>query len=259
MDRRKSLKTLLGGAVGTALITQVGCKDPGELVPESATEAEVKGYGLRTAYEARRDEKIRNDKFFTDFEKATIGVLADIIVPGPEGHPPATETGVVDFIEFMALDQPQHQELRGGLAWINTEASHRFGGPAFIELTPDQQLEIVDDIAYPQGIELVEDQEKLRHNDPDMDPQRAKAADLKPGVKFFDHLRFLVVTGYFTSKEGVAYLDYQGNQANVWDGVPQEVLDKHGLAYDEKYLPLYVDQSKRNEVAEWDDNMNLLT
>jgi len=37
------------------------------------------------------------------------------------------------------------------------------------------------------------------------------------------------------------------------------VLDKHGLAYDPKYLPLYVDQSKRDIQAEWDDDRNLIT
>jgi gluconate 2-dehydrogenase gamma chain len=72
-------------------------------------------------------------------------------------------------------------------------------------------------------------------------------------------MRFMTVSGYFTSKEGIKTLDYQGNAPNVWDGVPQEVLDKHGLAYDEKYLPLYVDQSRREIMAEWDDDGNLIS
>ncbi|MBB4080603.1 hypothetical protein GGR28_003238 [Lewinella aquimaris] len=244
MDRRKSLKTLLGGAVGTAIFTQVGCKDDGELVPGSKVGVEpTEGYGLRTAYEAERDERIRNDRFFTDFELETIGVLADIIVPEAEDHAKATDTGVVDFIEFMALDQPHvHQtRLRGGLAWINTESSQRYGGKAFIEATPEEQIAIVDDIAYPEVVKESEDDRLL------------------PGVRFFDHLRFLVVTGFFTSKEGVKYIGYEGNQPNVWEGVPQEVQDKHGVSLDEKYLPLYVDQERRGIIAEWDDEGNLIT
>lgn len=244
MDRRKTIKTLLGGAVGTAIFTQTGCKDDGELMPQSKVGLEPKGYGLRTAWEAEREERLLKDQFFTEFEMETIGVLADIIVPESEEHVKATETGVVEFIEFMAKDQPErHQrELRGGLAWINTESSHRYDGKAFIEATPEQQIAIVDDIAY----DLPEGQEDVDNN-------------LLVGIRFFDHLRFLVVTGFYTSKAGVKYLGYEGNQPNVWDGVPQEVLDKHGLAYEEKYLPFYVDQERREIIAEWDDEGNLIS
>ncbi len=246
MDRRKTLKTILGGAVGTALFTQLsGCTtDEGAaVVPVSATEAETKGYGLRNAYEAARDERISHERFFSDFELETLGVLADIIVPEGDDHPKATETGVVGFLEFMALDQPdQHQlPLRGGLAWLNSESSKRHDGQAFIELTPEQQIAIVDEIAYPEEAANIE-------NNP-----------LMPGVRFFDHLRFMVITGFFTSKEGVAYLGYEGNQPNIWDGPPQDVLDQYGLTYEDQYLPLYVDQSKRDVIAVWDDDMNLIS
>ena len=247
MDRRKTLKTLLGGAVGTALFTQTGCKDDGGLLPQSQVGVEpTKGYGLRTAYEAERDERILADRFFSDFEMETIGVLADIIVPASDEHVKATDTGVVDFIEFMAKDQPEaHQrKLRGGLAWINAESSKRYEGVPFIEATPEQQLAIVDDIAW-----------DLSPEDYEADPNNPMIA----GIRFFDHLRFLVVTGFYTSKDGVKYLDYQGNQPNFWDGVPQEVLDKHDLAYEEKYLDKYIDIENREVIAEWDDNMNLIS
>ena len=245
MDRRKSLKTLLGGAVGTALLTQVSCKEGGgDPVPASAgTELETKGYGLRTAWEAEREERILNSRFFSDFELETIGVLADIIVPAGEDHPKATDTGVVDFIEFMSKDQPTiyQTQLRGGLAWLNAESSQRYGGKAFIEATPEEQLGIVDDIAY----EL---------------PKEGEATNpLRTGVDFFDRLRFLVVTGFFTSREGVEYLGYVGNQPNVWDGVPQDVLDKHKVQYDPALLPKYVDQERRSITAEWDDQGNLIS
>jgi hypothetical protein len=244
MDRRKTLKTLIGGAVGTAIFTQTGCKDEGELVPASKVGKEPLEYGQRTAYEAERDERILEDRFFTDFELETIGVLADIIVPGAEDHVKATETGVVDFIEFMAKDQPlAHQtKLRGGLAWINAESSRRYDGKAFIEASPEEQIAIVEDIAYP----LPEEEETAGN-------------PLVAGVNFFDHLRFLVVTCFFTSKNGIQYLGYEGNQPNVWDGVPQEVLDKHGLAYEPEMLPKYVDQSRRSITAEWDEQGNLIT
>ncbi|MDF0718304.1 gluconate 2-dehydrogenase subunit 3 family protein, partial [Muricauda sp. 334s03] len=48
-------------------------------------------------------------------------------------------------------------------------------------------------------------------------------------------------------------------QPNVWDGVPDDVLEQHGVAYDEEWLAKCVDQSKRGIIAEWDENGNLLT
>ena len=244
MDRRKSLKTLLGGAVGTAVFTQLGCKEPDPALGSAGTAPiETKGYGLRTAWEAEREERINSTRFFSDFELETIGVLADIIVPASDEYPKATDTGVVDFIEFMAKDQPDNFQvpLRGGLAWLNAESSRRYEGKAFVEATPEQQVALVDEIAY----ELPEGEE-------DTSP-------LRTGVDFFDTLRFLVVTGFFTSKEGIAYLGYEGNQPNVWEGVPQEVLDEHGLAYEPEMLPKYVDQERRGIIAEWDDEGNLIT
>ena len=47
---------------------------------------------------------------------------------------------------------------------------------------------------------------------------------------------------------------------NIQDGVrPQDVLDQHGVAYDPEWIAKCVDQSKRNVIAEWDDEGNLLT
>ena len=54
-------------------------------------------------------------------------------------------------------------------------------------------------------------------------------------------------------------LGYKGNSPNVWDGVPQEVLDDHGLSYDEEWLSKFVDQSKRLDIAKWDDDGNLIS
>jgi len=72
-------------------------------------------------------------------------------------------------------------------------------------------------------------------------------------------VRNLTCTGYFTSEEGIKDLGYKGNQPNVWDGVPQEVLDQHGVAYDSEWIARCVDQSQRNVTAEWDDDKNLIT
>ena len=67
------------------------------------------------------------------------------------------------------------------------------------------------------------------------------------------------MTGYFTSEVGIKELGYKGNSPNVWDGVPQDVLDQSGLEYDKNWLDKFIDQSKRNDIAVWDDEGNLIS
>jgi hypothetical protein len=45
-------------------------------------------------------------------------------------------------------------------------------------------------------------------------------------------MRNLTATGFYTSKIGIADLDYKGNTPNQWTGVPDEVLKQYGLSYD---------------------------
>ena len=76
---------------------------------------------------------------------------------------------------------------------------------------------------------------------------------------FFSTFRDLVITGYFTSEVGIKDLGYKGNQPNIWDGVPEEILKEHGLSYDKSWASKFIDQSKRNDVAVWDDKGNLIS
>ena len=69
----------------------------------------------------------------------------------------------------------------------------------------------------------------------------------------------MVVTGYFSSEVGINDLGYKGNQPNVWDGVPDEVLEEHGFSYDKDWNYKFVDPLKRNEIAEWDKDGNLIS
>lgn len=67
------------------------------------------------------------------------------------------------------------------------------------------------------------------------------------------------MTGFYTSKIGIEELGYKGNSPNVLTGVPEDVLAQHGVTYDPEWIAKCVDQSKRNDVAEWDENGNLIT
>ena len=227
MDRRESLKALFLGGVGASLFMSSCVTEKETPVMEGDVIEPSEGYG-RTPDEASRDEALFSQTFFTKEEMVSISLMADIILPEDEESISATEAGVPEFIEFIVKDMPEHQlPMRGGLMWLKRESNRKYGLD-FSELSSGERLEIVDRIAYP-----------------------AEAEKNTPGPVFFEKIRQLVITGYFTSEPGIKYLGYMGNQANVWDGVPQHVLDKHGVRYDERMLAIAMDPATRAEVMDW--------
>ena len=234
MDRRESLKSLIVGSLAGGLALQ-GCTPVSDTEAPEETTANT-GYG-RTKEEEIRDQKLNTASYLTESELATLAVLCDIILPATADFGSATAAGVPEFIEFMAKDIPKHQlPLRGGLMWLDNQSTGRFN-LNFTSCTADQQIEIVEDIAYPEE----------------------QPTDMAPGIAFFSLVRNLTLTGYYTSKMGIEELGYKGNTPGVWDGVPDEVLKEHGLSYDPEWLERCVDQSKRNELAQWDEDGNLLS
>lgn len=239
MKRRDSLKYLLVGTIGGATIgSSSGCKtdkDGNEITAPTKS----KLYG-RTPSELEHDEKVNAAAYLNKHELATIAILSDIILPKTEDAGSATEAEVPEFIDFIVKDLPSYFQLpmRGGLMWLDSESNKRFN-KEFIAITPEQRIEIVDDIAYP---------------DPDN-----KKPEMAPGIKFFNTFRNLTVTGYYTTRIGFDDLGVTSNFANVWDGVPEEVLKNHDVDYDPEWIAKCVDQSKRMDIAEWDEDMNLLT
>jgi len=234
MDRRDTLKTLLigsvaGGAVSGTMLA--GCQ-----TEEAVKEALGVGIG-RTPFERERDANLMKEEFLTAAELGVVATLCDIILPASDTAGSASAAEVPEFINFIAKDIPDLKiPIRGGVAWMNNESLKRFG-KSFTDVTDAQQIEIVEDIAYPDKA----------------------SEDMKAGVNFFNRMRGLTLTGYYTTKMGLDDLGYVGNRPNAWDGVPQDVLDKHGMSYDQEWLAKCVDQDKRNDIAEWDEQGNLLT
>ena len=213
MDRRKSLKLLAGGALATGAIV-AGCNTSDQ--KQTAAKDPLEGMKI-DRYDAERErerELLAMDAFFTAREMATITVLGDIIIPKDEFGGSASEAKVPEFIEFIVKDMPQHQTpMRGGLRWLDLQCLQRFEKP-FKDCSSAQQIEMVDLIAYP-----------------------AKAApEMQQGVSFFNLMRNLTATGYYTSEIGIKDLGYAGNKANKWNGVPDDVLQQYGLSYTEKEL-----------------------
>lgn len=238
MDRRDSLRSILLGSVAGGLVLH-GCQPAdNEIADALGTQAAENHFG-RTPEEKEQIAKLKAEQFFNAHELETLTVLAiRILPPHPEFGGPV-EAEVPEFIEFMAKDIPELQTtLRGGLMWLDHKSNIDYG-IEFKGATEEQQKALMDPIAF---------------YDPEVPPEERPLE-----IQFFSLMRNLTVCGYYTSKVGIADLGYKGNTPNVWDGVPQDVLDKHGMAYEQEWLTKCVDQSASNEIAQWDDEGNLLT
>lgn len=237
MNRRENLKLLFTGSLASGILfTGCGPETPDTVeIPHNPKIGEFGSYG-RTPEEIIHNENLKSATFFTEEEQKKLNVLVDMIIPADETSGSATDAGVPDFIEFMVKDIPSYQTpLRGGLLWLDYKSDELFGSK-FLEISEDQRIQIIDLIAY---------------------PDTAKPEN-QNGVLFFNRLRNLTSTGFFTSEEGFKDLGYVGNRPNAWDGVPEEVLAKHGLENDPKYKDVYLDISTRGTIAQWDDNGNLI-
>jgi gluconate 2-dehydrogenase gamma chain len=151
-------------------------------------------------------------KFFTAHEYATVGVLVDLIIPRDDRSGSATEAGVPEFMDFMMIDQPRRQvAMRGGLALVDRLAVSRFG-KNIVGATDAQRRQLLDDIAHTDG-------------------GSARATAERQAIAFFTSFRDLTATGFFTSKMGMADLQYQGNVfVAEWTGCPDAALKKLGVS-----------------------------
>jgi len=225
MDRRKSLKLIATGAI-TAPAVIAGCKDEDKQKVEAAKEPQFKLD--RTKEEMQIEKKLlASERFFSEHEMATITLLGDIIIPKDEISGSASDAKVPEFIEFIVKDMPQHQTpMRGGLRWLDMQCLKRYG-KTFVDCDHQQQIEMVDGMAYPQ-IEYSEKTNKVKKG-------KSKAG-MEQGIAFFSLIRNLTATGFYTSEIGIKDVGYMGNKANQWNGVPDDVLKQYNLAYTEKEL-----------------------
>ncbi|GAB3024746.1 gluconate 2-dehydrogenase subunit 3 family protein [Niabella terrae] len=214
MKRRESLKYIAATALASGAIA-AGCK-PGKSDKETAEAPASKDIHRYADEQAHEDTVAKMPDFFTAHEMATITILCDIILPKDDISGSASEAGVPEFIAYTVKDQPSLQTpLRGGLRWLDMQTAKKFN-KAFKDCDEKQRIELVDLIAY---------------------PDRAKGKpELTQGVAFFNKMRDLTCTGFYTSEIGIKDLGYAGNQPNQWNGVPDEVLQQYNLAYTDKEL-----------------------
>ncbi|RZL46554.1 MAG: gluconate 2-dehydrogenase subunit 3 family protein [Pedobacter sp.] len=202
MNRRDSLKAIGLTALSTTVLVGA-CRNS----EEKEVIAKTENAAGREQWEVDREEKLKGETFFNEHEMATITVLVDIIIPKDSVSGSATDAKVPEFIEFIVKDIPDHQvPLRGGLKWLDIQCFNRFE-KSFVEASAQQQIAIIDEIAY---------------------PNKAKP-EMQAGVAFFNRMRSLTASGFYTTEIGVKDIGYVGNTPNQWDGVPADVLQQYGF------------------------------
>ena len=145
---------------------------------------------------------------FDDHQWRTVRVLCDVIIPADERSGSASQAGVPEFLDdwiafrsAQDLNQNLQAQICGGLMWLDRE-SNRLFEKNFADAAADQQKQILDRIAYPKKV----------------------AKEDQPWALFFSEFRSLTVSGFFSSKMGVADLPYLGNTAVAeWKGCDPEV------------------------------------
>ena len=229
MNRRDSIKTMVITSLASGLLLEGCIQGEKEVIYENVWKYK---YG-RTPEELQRDLEILNQVFFSKEEINTIRVLAHLIVP-PTKEGNIDQAEVPEFIEFIVKDTPSYQkDLREGIFWIDKTSMENFE-KKFVNCKVEDQKSILDKVAFPKDKKTKEE-------------------------TFFSNMKNLVITGYFSSEVGINDLGYKGNQPNFWDGVPEDIMKEHGFSYDRDWKYTFVDPMTRNDLAEWDENGNLIT
>jgi gluconate 2-dehydrogenase gamma chain len=207
MNRRESLKAIGLGTLSTSMLLEACKPTTKKLAEDTNDEKTTPDEAGRLPEEIERDKKLNAVKFFNDHEMATITVLGDIIIPKDARSGSASDAKVPAFIEFIVKDMPEHQvPMRGGLRWLDVQCLNRYS-KTFVDASSTQQIEMVTEIAY---------------------PKKAKPG-MQQGVSFFNRMRDLTATGFFTTKMGVDDIGYVGNSPGKWTGVPADVLKQYGM------------------------------
>jgi hypothetical protein len=177
ISRRDILKSLAMGAAATSVL---------RTIPAQAAE-----YAHHMVAAEKAATKVYAPKFFAAHQYKTLQTLCQTIIPADSDSGGAIEAGAPEFIDLLTSENTEYQvTLSGGLMWLDSTCSDRYG-KVYLDCTPQQQKEILDQIAYRNSA--------------------MTDARLSQGVEFFSFLRNMTTDGFFTSEIGIKYLGYQGS------------------------------------------------
>jgi gluconate 2-dehydrogenase gamma chain len=180
ISRRDILKTLAITAAGGSVL---------QVIPAQAAEF---------AHQAVRKEKAAASgkyapKYFTPHQYETVSSLCETILPKDEKSGGALEAGAPEFIDLLASENDAYQlKLGGGLQWLDGFCADRYSAN-YLDCASEQRKSVLDLIAFRKNAKA--------------DPT------LRQGVVFFAFVRNLTCDAFYTSKIGMADLQYIGNTA----------------------------------------------
>lgn len=178
ISRRDVLRTLAVTAAGSVL----------QIIPAEAAEYV---HQMVHKEKAAAPAGTYTPKYFSASQYATLLFLCDTIIPKDEKSGGAVEAGAPEFIDLLTSENEKYQlRLGGGLFWLDGFCSDRYG-KVFLECAPEQKKGVLDLIAFRKNAK--------------------QDSALSQGVAFFAFLRRLTCDGYYTSKIGIADLQYMGN------------------------------------------------
>jgi gluconate 2-dehydrogenase gamma chain len=179
ISRRDILRTLAAGVAGGSVM---------RVIPAQAAEYAHQAVSKDKASSASGKYE---PKFFSAHAYETLMVLCDTIIPKDEYSGGAVEAGAPQFIDLLTSENPEYAAaLGGGLAWLDNFCTDRYQD-LYLGCTTEQKKEALDLIAF----------RKNGKKDP----------ALTPGIRFFSFLRDMTCDGFYTSKIGIADLQYIGN------------------------------------------------
>lgn len=179
ISRRDVLRTLALGAAGGSVL---------QVIPAKA--AEFAHQAIQREKSAAPSGKYAA-KYFSAHQYEMLTNLCDTIIPPDDKSGGAVEGGAPEFIDLLTSENEKYQlRLGGGLQWLDGYCVDRYGA-AFLECTPEQRKETLDLIAFRKNAKA--------------DPT------LSQGVAFFAFLRKMTCDAFYTSKIGIADLQYIGN------------------------------------------------
>ena len=216
MDRRQAIKVM---AIAAAAVPTFGACAP-EGSPGSSSASTSRLASNSKAAGTLWDPDLVSpvvpwERILASDELESLATLCDLIIPADHRSSSARDVGAQDFIdEWVSAPYAGNSDdlalVRGGLVWLDEEAAERFGdGLRFRNLSAEQQAKICDDICYlPEA-----------------------AAGHEEAARFFDRVRDLTATAFWTTQVGMDDLQYIGNVPLAqWDPPPPDVLRHLGLA-----------------------------
>lgn len=179
ISRRDILKTLAMGAAGGTVL---------QVIPAQAAEY---------VHQLVHKEKVAapsgkyTPKYFPPHQYATLIGLCDAILPKDDKSGGALDAGAPEFIDLLTSENEEYQrKIGGGLLWLDGFCSDRYEN-LYLDCTPEQKTGVLDLIAFRKNA-------KQDHS-------------LSQGISFFAFVRNLTCDAYYTSKIGIADLQYIGN------------------------------------------------